>query len=227
MPDALMLFAAGFGTRMGALTATRPKALIEVAGKPLLDHALEMADTAGVSHVVVNTHYLADQIGAHLSGRAGIAISHETPEILETGGGLQHALPLFNGRDAVLTLNSDAIWTGENPLTSLLKSWDPRRMDALLTLVPPEQAGDRGGGDFQLLPDGRLQRGAPFTYGGAQIIKTAAVARHPAGAFSMNAVWDRLIAQGTVHGVVHEGGWCDVGKPEGIAAAEALLAAAT
>ncbi|MEZ5686732.1 MAG: NTP transferase domain-containing protein, partial [Paracoccaceae bacterium] len=134
-PDALMLFAAGFGTRMGALTRHRPKPLIEVAGRPLLDHALDLARGAGVTRIVANTHYLGDQVRHHLAG-TGVEISDETEEILETGGGLRKALPLL-GAGPVFTLNTDAVWTGENVITRLSQLWDPARMDALLALIPP------------------------------------------------------------------------------------------
>lgn len=120
-PNALMLFAAGFGTRMGALTANCPKPLIKVANKALIDHALEIVDVAGIETVIANTHYLPERLNAHLANR-NVTLSHES-EILETGGGLKHALPLL-GTDPVFTFNTDAIWTGPNPLTTLAKAWD-------------------------------------------------------------------------------------------------------
>lgn len=224
-PPPLMLFAAGLGTRMGVLTATRPKPLIEVAGKPLIDHALALADAAGVVHIVANTHYLPDQIEAHLAPRR-IPISREAPRILETGGGLKRALPLLAG-NPVLTLNTDAVWTGDNPLTQLLTAWDGTAMDGLLLLLPPDQAtGHTGTGDFLMDATGRLTRakGAPGPiYLGAQIIRTDALAEIEAEAFSLNLLWDRMIATGRLYGLIHKGGWCDVGRPEGIALAESLL----
>ncbi|MDE3240206.1 MAG: nucleotidyltransferase family protein [Paracoccaceae bacterium] len=221
MPDALMLFAAGFGTRMGALTATRPKPLVEVAGRPLIDHALDLASGAGVGRIVVNTHYLPDQIAAHLAGR-GILLSHE-PQILETGGGLKAARGLLDSAE-VFTLNSDAIWAGPNPLALLRAAWRPEAMDALLLLVPPERArGHRGRGDFLCDAAGRLSRGPGLIYPGAQIIKTDAVAQVTKDVFSLNLVWDRLLARQRLYGLTYPGQWCDVGRPEGIAEAEALL----
>ena len=130
-PFPLMIFAAGFGTRMGALTADRPKPLLPVAGRALIDHALTAAAEAGAGRIVVNTHYLADQLADHLAGW-GVVVSHE-PEILETGGGLKVALPLL-GPGPVAVLNSDAVWTGANPLTQLARAWDGGRMEALLLL---------------------------------------------------------------------------------------------
>ena len=220
-PGAAMLFAAGFGTRMRPLTDTRPKPLIEVAGRALLDHALALADAAGAPRIVVNAHYRAGQIAAHLAARPDVAVSVETPEILDTGGGLRQAAPLL-GADTVWTLNTDAVWTGPNPLATLAAAWDPARMDALLLLVPRARAAGRAGpGDF-VSDGGRLSRGDAGVYTGAQIVRMAAVAGPP-GAFSLNRVWDAAIARGRLWGVLHPGGWCDVGHPGGIAEAEAML----
>lgn len=220
-----MLFAAGLGTRMGALTATRPKPVIPVAGKPLIDHALHLADYAGVTRIVANSHYLPDQIEAHLAPR-NIPVSREEPRILETGGGLKRALPLL-GESPVLTLNTDAVWTGLNPLSQLLSAWDGDRMDALLLLLPPDRAtGHTGHGDFLMAADGRLVRAKGATgpvYLGAQIIRTEGLADISDEVFSLNLLWDRLIAKGRLYGLIHQGGWCDVGRPEGIALAETLL----
>lgn len=222
-PDAVMLFAAGFGTRMGALTKDRPKALIPVGGRPLLDHALALTDRAGLRPRVVNTHYLGHQIAEHLAG-LDVALSPEEPDILETGGGLRAALPLL-GPGPVFTLNTDAVWTGPNPLTALLKHWKPDQMKALLLLVPADRAlGHSGGGDFSLDPDGRITRGSGYVYTGAQIIDPTGLSLIPQRAFSLNKLWDRMGADGTLFGLVHTGGWCDVGNPEGIAAAEEMLA---
>lgn len=217
-----MLFAAGLGTRMGALTRDRPKPMIRVAGRPLIDHALALADAAEVTRKVVNTHYLPDQIRAHLAGRPDVALSHE-PRLLETGGGLRAALPLL-GEGPVITLNTDAVWTGANPVAALRAAWEPERMDALLMLVAPSRArGHTGKGDFLVAPDGHLTRGPGPIYSGAQIIKTDGLAGVPDAAFSLNILWDRMIAEHRLFGLIHDGSWCDVGRPEGIATAEAML----
>ncbi|MCE6952524.1 nucleotidyltransferase family protein [Cereibacter sphaeroides] len=219
-PDAVMIFAAGFGTRMGALTANRPKPMIEVAGRPLIDHALALADEAGVRRIVANTHYLPDSLHAHLEGRA--LVSHE-PEILETGGGLRTALPLL-GEGPVYTLNSDAVWTGANPLAELAAGWR-EGMEALLLLLPSAVVGAPRS-DFVVDSDGRLARAAGqagHTYLGAQILRTDRLAGVAEAKFSLNLIWDRMIEAGTAFGLVHRGGWCDVGRPEGITAAEAML----
>ncbi|MFN4202857.1 MAG: nucleotidyltransferase family protein [Tabrizicola sp.] len=224
-PFPLMLFAAGFGTRMGVLTADRPKPLIPVAGRALIDHALDVAEAAGVSRIVVNTHYRAEQLSAHLAGR-GVAISHEKGRILETGGGLKAALPLL-GEGPVAVLNSDGIWTGPNPLRTLAAAWDGSRMEALLLLLPVDRARAHGSkGDFRLDASGRLSRGQggeDHVYIGAQILRPDRIRAMPEEVFSLNRPWDAMIAAGTAYGVLHPGDWCDVGHPAGIAEAEALL----
>lgn len=222
----LMIFAAGFGTRMGALTANRPKPLIEVAGRPLLDHAIALGTAAQAGPVVVNTHYLSSQIAQHLNGKP-VVISDESDAILETGGGLKKALPML-GSGPVMTLNSDAVWTGENPLGELLARWDATQMDALLLLLPARQAlGHSGSGDFLIDADGRITRAAGkpgLVYLGAQILRTEGLTNIDKPAFSLNLLWDDMINKGRAFGLVHNGGWCDVGRPEGISQAEALLA---
>lgn len=228
-PRAAMVMAAGFGTRMGALTADTPKPLLEVAGRALIDHALDHCAAAGVARAVVNLHYRGEMIRAHLARRAApeIVFSPEDP-ILETGGGLVRAAPLL-GDAPFYVMNADAIWTGPDPLASLAAAWDPARMDALLLVTPRGAAESHAGpGDFRL-EDGRLvRRGAaptaPYVYTGAQIMRPEALAGAPQGAFSLNMIWDRLLAEGRLFGVVHRGGWFDVGAPEGLAAAERALA---
>ncbi len=228
MPDfpfPLMIFAAGFGTRMKALTVDRPKPLVPVAGRALIDHALHLARAAGVQRIVVNTHYRADQMAEHLEG-SGVVISHEPEIILETGGGLKAALHLL-GPGPVAVLNSDAIWTGENPLAELAKAWDGGSMEALLLLLSAGKARSEGAkGDFRLDDAGRISRGLggeDQVYLGASIIDPARLAAIVDPVFSLNRPWDQMIAAGTAFGALHRGRWCDVGHPEGIAEAEALL----
>lgn len=227
-PRRSMILAAGLGTRMGKLTAETPKPLLKVAGKTLIDHALEHCVAAGVEKVVVNLHYLGDQIRAALAERRSpeISFSEET-EILETGGGVVRALPLL-GEDPFFTMNSDAVWTGDPPLSILANEWRDG-MGALLHLVARERAiGYSRKGDFFLADDGRLTRRgdsptAPFVFTGAQIITPEAFANAPQGAFSTNVIWDVLIAEGRLFGVVHDGEWVDVGTPEGLRLAEVAL----
>ncbi|MEO0991913.1 MAG: nucleotidyltransferase family protein [Pseudomonadota bacterium] len=221
--SAAMVFAAGFGTRMGALTADRPKPLIPVGQRPLLDHALHLI--APGWRTVVNAHYRAEQIANHLDG-SRFRISVERPDILDTGGGLKAALPLLEATDGrpVLTLNSDAVWHGPNPLETLNDAWGSDGVDALLLLVPETRAvGRRLPGDFDLDAAGLLRRGGPFVYTGAQIIRTRLVQARTERVFSLNAVWDDLIALGRVRGVLWPGTWCDVGTPAGLELAEDLI----
>lgn len=216
-----MLFAAGFGTRMGALTATRPKPLINVAGKALIDHALDIVQRADIGTVVANSHYLPEMLTKHLENTT-VTLSHE-PEILETGGGLRKALPLL-GSNPVYTLNTDAIWAGENPLGTLSAAWDPAKMDALLLLVPPQNAlGYTRDGDFILTKEGTIKRGAGLVYSGAQIIKTDGFKNISDSTFSLHALWDQMYDKNRIFGVTYSGGWCDVGTPAGIEIAEDML----
>lgn len=222
----LMIFAAGFGTRMGAITKTVPKPLIKVAGSALIDHALQVARGAGVRTIVINLHHLGQQIEAHL-GKQDLMLLWERDQILETGGGLKAALPHL-GSGPVLLLNSDVVWTGQNPLVQLLANWDSRKMDALLLMATKENAlGHKGTGDFVLDADGRITewaKGKPApVYLGAQMINPAAVRDWPEKVFSMTRIWDHYIAKGRAYGTMHQGGWCDVGTPDGIALAEGLL----
>lgn len=220
MPDSVMLFAAGLGTRMAPLTNSLPKPLIPVGGVALIDHALRQIDAAGTTRIVVNLHYKPEMIRAHLAHRKDIVFADETAARLETGGGLKAALPLLTG-SAVYTMNTDAVWTGENPLAELDANWDADRMAALLLLVHRDQAvGYRGEGDFDLLDDGRLRRGGPYVYTGAQVIQRAPVRRIGDSAFSLNRVWDAVLAEGRLFGMLHKGGFCDVGRPASIALAE-------
>lgn len=220
----VLLFAAGFGTRMKHLTADRPKPLVEVAGRPLIDHALSLARQIAPPVIVANLHYRAQMLEAYLVP-LGVHCVTEAPDILETGGGLRNALPQL-GAGPVITLNTDAIWRGPNPLALLLDAWDPARMDALMIGIPSAYALEHAGaGDFIIASDGRLSRGDGLIYGGAQIIKTDLLEHIEARAFSLNLVWDRMLAQGRLYGVTYPGTWCDVGHPGGVTTAETLLAA--
>lgn len=218
-----MLFAAGFGSRMRPLTENCPKPLIQVAGRTLLDHALDLAKGMDLSSMVGNAHHLSGLMTQALQEKA-ISVSLEAPDILDTGGGLKAALPLLD-RDPVFALNTDAVWTGRDQMSRLAEAWDPERMGALLYLVRPEDArGHLGEGDFEIGPEGRLRRAPRLIYAGLQIISSAPVRSVPDRVFSLNRVWDRLIAEGRLFGILHEGLWCDVGRPECIPLAEAMLA---
>lgn len=224
-PVAVMLFAAGFGTRMRDLTRDRPKPLIEVAGQPLIDHALSLAHQVNPARIVANLHYKADMLAAHLEPK-GVLLSREEPDILDTGGGLRAALPLL-GKEPVFTMNTDAIWAGPNPLNLLAAAWNPERMDALLMCVPVGQTVGRiGPGDFSVDAEGRISRGPEVVYGGVQILKTDALTAVEHAAFSLNLLWDQMARKNRLYAVTYPGRWCDVGHPEGIGLAEEMLAGA-
>ena len=217
-----MIFAAGFGTRMKHLTQDRPKPLVSVDGRPLIDHALDLAKDAECGPVAVNLHYLADQLELHLTG-TGVTTITESPEILDTGGGLRNALPVF-GDGPVMTLNPDAIWDGPNPLDLLRAAWRPDEMDALLICVPIAQTvGRMGAGDFDLNADDQISRGTHFVYGGAQIVKTDGLHDIPDASFSLNKLWNEIAQNGRLFGLRYPGRWCDVGTPEGVSLAEDML----
>jgi MurNAc alpha-1-phosphate uridylyltransferase len=215
-----MIFAAGFGTRMGALTQSLPKPMVPLAGRPMIDHTTDLLRAAGVTKIVANTHYLRDKIEPHLRAK-GIVLSPEDPDILDTGGGLKAALPKLNS-DVVLTINPDAVWIGKNPVSALLDAWRPD-MTALLMLVPLSRADTiRETGDFSL-EHGEIRRQGPYLYTGAQIIRTNRLSELHDKTFSLNAYWDLLFKTGPLNGVVYQGAWCDIGTPEGLSAAERML----
>ncbi|MCP9482632.1 nucleotidyltransferase family protein [Shimia sp. CNT1-13L.2] len=221
-PDAVMLFAAGFGTRMRHLTKSQPKPLVKVGGRALIDHTLDLARAIAPGRVVANLHYLPEQLEDHLA-ETEVTTTVEAPEILETGGGLRAALPLL-GEGPVFTANTDAIWKGPNPFELLKQAWRPEEMDALLLCVPRHATvGHKGKGDFVIDKTGRLSRGPGHVYGGIQIMKTEKLHGVAETAFSLNILWNQMFAEGRLFGLSYPGKWCDVGSPEGIDLAEALL----
>jgi MurNAc alpha-1-phosphate uridylyltransferase len=232
--ETAMVMAAGLGKRMRPLTATRPKPLVEVAGKALLDHVFDRLRAAGIRRAVVNVHYLADALEAHLRRRVQdieVIVSDERGQLLETGGGLVKALPLI-GDNRFLVVNSDNFWV-DGPIDAihlLGARWDDATMDALLLVVPLARANcHRGQGDFHMDAAGHLTRRrpsrvAPFVYTGVQLISRRLLDDAPDGAFSTNLLWDRAMAAGRCYGLVHQGLWFDVGTPQAIARTEAMLA---
>lgn len=221
-PDALLLFAAGFGTRMGVLTQDRPKPLIPVANRPLIDHALDLVDAIKPDRVVANLHYKAEMLVEHLALKS-VMLSHEQPDVLETGGGLRAALPLL-GTGPVYTLNPDAIWVGPNPLQILKDTWNPDEMDGLLVCVPTTQAvGFQRNGDFDVDAAGHISRGTQVVYGGAQIIKTEGLFDIDQPVFSLNLLWEQMLRNKRLFALSYPGQWCDVGNPAGLALAESML----
>ena len=233
VPATAMIMAAGLGKRMRPLTATKPKPLIQVGGKALLDHVLEKLRVAGVKKVVVNVHYLADALEAHLATRPHgleVVISDERKLLMETGGGLIKAAPLIDC-DPFLALNSDNLWIdGPADTIKLLASqWDGEKMDALLLLVPQARAlNHRGMGDFHMDRAGRIRRRershvAPFVFTGIQMVSKRLLRDAPDGPFSTNLLWDRAMEEGRAFGAVHQGLWFDVGTPQSIPFTEAAL----
>jgi MurNAc alpha-1-phosphate uridylyltransferase len=233
LPASAMVMAAGLGKRMRPLTATRPKPLIEVAGRSLLDRALDRVAAAGIGHAVVNAHYFADQIEAAVKARSTptrIDVSDERGLLLETGGGITKALPLLEG-EAFYTINADNMWI-DGPIDTLrllASRWDGGEMDALLLLVPLARAhGYDGRGDFHMDGLGRLaprsgMKVAPFVYSGLQIISRRLFEGEPVEPFTMWRAWNKALASGRMFGLSHPGLWFHVGTPASIGETEALL----
>ena len=230
--DTAMIMATGLGKRMRPLTTTTPKPLVRVAGKPLIDYALDHLEQAGVRQAVVNVHYLPEQVEAHLGNRAvpRCIISDERARLLETGGGMIKAQALLP--DPFFCVNSDNVWLDgpRNALLELSDRWDPAIMDALLLVVPhPRAHHHTGPGDFHLDAAGRITRRkpgrvAPYIYIGIQIVSHRLLRDAPEGAFSTNVLWQRAIEEGRLYGLVHTGEWFEVGTPEAVAPTEARLA---
>jgi N-acetyl-alpha-D-muramate 1-phosphate uridylyltransferase len=226
-----MILAAGLGTRMRPLTDTRPKPLIEVGGKPLIDHILGYCREAGVSDAVVNVHYLADMMEAHLAGVAAprVAISDERARLLDSGGGVLKALPLL-GSDPFFVLNADAIWIdGPRPsLSRLVDHWNPAEMDVLLLIAHASTATGWGNkGDFAMDQAGRLRRPekgevTPFVYAGAGLWGRGLFEGRPE-VFSLNRIFDEAIAKGRLFGLRLDGVWMHVGTPDAIPEAEEAI----
>jgi N-acetyl-alpha-D-muramate 1-phosphate uridylyltransferase len=232
-PGTAMIMAAGLGKRMRPLTDRRPKPLVEVAGSTLLDHVLGHLRGAGVGRIVVNVHYLADQIETHLARFAAdfdVTISDERQLLLDTGGGLVQAKGSI-ADDPFFCVNADNWWTdgAENALLRMARAWESERMDVLMLVVPTASAGNtQGTGDFDLDAAGHLSREGPkgprgYVWTGIQLIAKHVITDPPEAAFSSNVFWDRAIAKGRCHGLVHDGLWFDVGYPGAIGMTEAAL----
>ena len=236
MIETAMVMAAGHGTRMRPLTNDRAKAMVEVAGRPLIDHMLSRLDQAGVKRAVVNLHAHADHLETHLKSVSSefdldIIMSDERDTLLETGGGVVKALPLL-GQDPILICNIDAIWQERDVsvIPSLISRWNPDIMDDLLLLAPIEHTmGYDGSGDFLFKHDGRLDwRGerasAPYVYAGVQIMKLDHIAQEPEEKFSRTRIWKKTVELGTAYGHPLDGFWMHVGDPGARDAAETRLA---
>ncbi|ALG61235.1 nucleotidyltransferase family protein [Citromicrobium bathyomarinum] len=229
--DTAMVMAAGLGKRMRPLTATMPKPMVRVAGKPLIDHTLDRLADAGVARAVVNVHYLADALEAHVTGRANpkVTISDERDALLETGGGMIKAQGLLP--DPFFCLNSDNIWLDgpRNAFADLSMLWDAERMDALVLVVPHKRAANFDGpGDFHLDAAGKVSRRqpgriAPFIYTGIQLVSHRLLRDAPEGKFSTNILWNRAIEEGRLFGLPFTGDWFEVGTPQAIRPTEEAL----
>lgn len=236
-PKRAFVPAAGLGTRMRHLTAERPKPLVEVAGRCLIDHVLDRIAAAGISDAIVNVHYRADQIEAALAHRTepAITISDERSELLDTGGGVAKALPAL-GPDPFLIHNSDSIWIEDGTraaLPALFEKWDDTKMDCLMLLADiTTSTGYDGQGDFTIGDDGRLARrsdkpSAPYVFTGVSIVAPRLFENAPEGAFSLNLVWDRAIAAGRLFGTRLDGRWMHVGTPDAVLEAAAVITGTT
>jgi MurNAc alpha-1-phosphate uridylyltransferase len=232
IPYKAMVLAAGLGTRLKPVTDTLPKPLVQVDNRALIDHALDRLEAVGVGEVVVNTHYLAEQLQAHLSGRKSpvLQISHED-DLLDTGGGIAKALPLL-GDDPFLAVNADAFWLNGpyDALQRMAHTWDDDTMDGLLLLHSTVEAyGYTGLGDFCApLGDGVLTRRlegevSPWLFTGIQMLHPRLFKTAPDGAFSLNLLYDRAIESGRLLSVVHDGEWFHVGTPQGLEEAETYM----
>jgi N-acetyl-alpha-D-muramate 1-phosphate uridylyltransferase len=235
-PHTAMVLAAGLGKRMAPITDTMPKPLVMVAGKALIDWGLEALGNAGVERAVVNVHYLADQVDAHLMKRKTpkILISDERQELLDSAGGIINALPKI-GSEPFYVLNADTFWVdGSKPnLVLLAEGWDDARMDILLMIAAKDQAtGYDGRGDFHMSNHGRLRRlgigeTSPYIYAGAAIIHPRIFAGAAAGKASLNRYFDAAIAADRLFGLRMDGLWLTVGTPDAIDDAEAAIARQT
>lgn len=229
-----MILAAGLGQRMRTLTANRPKPLLPLAGRPLIDHALDRLDAAGVRRAVVNLHWKGEMLRTHLAARRSpeIVFSDESDALLDTGGGVARALPLLGG-SPFFVVNGDAFWLNgaQDALGRLAERFDRAPAEAMLLLHPTVRAiGYWGAGDYHMLADGRLRRRresevAPFVFTGLQILSPSLFRSAPEGAFSLNRLYDRAQEAERLHGLRHDGEWMSLNEPEALAAAEEALAA--
>ncbi|MCO6419537.1 nucleotidyltransferase family protein [Siccirubricoccus sp. KC 17139] len=230
-PKRAMVLAAGLGQRMRPLTETTAKPLLTLQGRSLLDQALDRLEEQGIAEAVVNAHWHAEKVARAVAARSSPAITLQQEEtLLETGGGVTRALPLL-GPEPFFVVNGDSVWLdGPTPaLARMAAAFDPAQMDALLLLVRAAQVeGEIGRGDFLMDPLGRLRRPkerelAPYVFAGVQILTPALFAAAPAGAFSLNRLYDHGIEAGRLFGLVHDGVWFHLSAPEDLERAEAAL----
>jgi MurNAc alpha-1-phosphate uridylyltransferase len=232
-PTTAFVLAAGLGKRMRPLTDDKPKPMVALAGRPLIDHVLDRLAASGITDAVVNVHYKAEVLLAHLGQRTHprISISDERGELLETGGGVVKARALLGPRPFLIH-NSDTVWIerGTANISRLIEAWDPQRMDSLLLIAERARSiGYDGAGDFDLGADGHLSRRrpgteTPYVFAGVSIAHPRMLDGAPSGAFSLNMLWNNAIANGRLHGIVLDGLWMHVGTPEALIEAEERIA---
>lgn len=234
-PSKAMILAAGLGTRMRPLTETTAKPLLRLGGRTLMDHIFERLTVVDVADVVVNAHWQADKIDAHLAARkaAGSVPRAQVireDKLLDTGGSVHAALGLL-GAEPFYVINGDAYWLdGPRPaLARLAQAFDPAEMDGMLLVHRSFHVrAEVGFGDFAVDKWGRPSRRGerqvvPYIYAGVQLISPALLADMPDAPFSMNLAWDRAIAAGRLRVLVHDGLWFHLSTPEDLQETEHLL----
>lgn len=220
-PTRAMILAAGRGERMRPLTDSTPKPLLRVAGKPLIEYHVEALARAGMQRLVVNHAHLGEQIVAFLGDGSAwgvsIAYSAEPAGALETGGGIQHALPLLG--DAPFWVVNGDVWSDYPFLTKAMPA------GALAHLVMVDNPEHHSGGDFRLDASGRLSDagGARLTYSGIGLYRAELFAGCAAGAFPLAPLLRQAMATGRVTGEYHAGRWLDIGTPERLRALDREL----
>jgi N-acetyl-alpha-D-muramate 1-phosphate uridylyltransferase len=225
-----MVLAAGLGTRLRPVTDALPKPLVQLNGRAMLDHAIDRLALVGVEHIVVNTHYLAAMIAAHLACRdqPRIEISEE-PELLDTGGGVAQALTSLG--DVFFVVNADVFWLDgkEASLLRLARAFDCGATDAMLLLQRTVTAvGYEGSGDYLLDAAGRPRRRrereiAPYLFAGVQLLHRRLFDGVTERVFSLVRLFDQAEQAGRLRAIVHDGEWYHVGTPAGLAATRERL----
>ncbi len=233
LPKKAMVLAAGLGKRMRPITDRLPKPLVQVAKHTLIDRIIDRLEDVGIEEIIVNTHHLGHLLQQHLERREKVKITFSAEEVLlETGGGLAKArADGLLGNDPILAINGDTLWLNghDDALLRLGEQWDPSKMDCLMLLHSTVDAyGYSGNGDFNVDPLGGLVRRkereiVPWLFTGIQILKPSLFDDAPEGAFSLNVIYDRVLEQDRLFGVVHDGEWFHIGTPEGLAQAERYM----
>jgi MurNAc alpha-1-phosphate uridylyltransferase len=225
-----MILAAGYGTRLKPLTDRMPKPLVPVAGKPMIEYALNKLRAYGIQEIIINVSHLKEQLTAYLSAFNDLAIKiSEEAEPLETGGGLKKALPLL-GDDPFFTINSDILWTDEpeSALDRLTRYWDDVKMDfLLLTQSKAKAIGHDKGEDHLFIKrnntiDWNAQE-APYIIAGIGIMHPRILLNAPDGKFTVKILWHQALKQNRLACLPHHGQWFQTGTIQDIKTAEKHL----